>query len=186
MLDEIRKLAAACERCPLHENRTNSVFGSGNEKAKIMIIGEGPGEQEDLQGFPFVGPAGKLLDNILKSPGVEIPKEEIYITNIVKCRPPGNRTPKMEEMEICSSFLDGQIACIKPRILIILGSAASQFFLGTQGKITKVRGIWFKERGMDMLCTYHPAALLRDEGKKRPVWEDFKKIRQKIDEEGLL
>ena len=151
-----------------------------------MIIGEGPREQEDLQGFPFVGPAGKLLDNILKSPGVEIPKEEIYITNIVKCRPPGNRTPKMEEMEICSSFLDGQIACIKPRILIILGSAASQFFLGTQGKITKVRGIWFKERGMDMLCTYHPAALLRDEGKKRPVWEDFKKIRQKIDEEGLL
>ncbi|AMP21319.1 uracil-DNA glycosylase [endosymbiont 'TC1' of Trimyema compressum] len=180
MLDEIKELCAQCQNCCLGETRNNIVFGIGNPKAKVMFIGEGPGENENLEGEPFVGEAGKLLDKILEA--VSIKREDVYITNIIKCRPPKNRTPKEDEVEACREFVEAEIALVNPEIIVALGGTASQFFLGKEGKITKVRGHWFKEQGIDLICTFHPAALLRDPGKKRPVWEDFKKIQERLEE----
>ena len=180
MLDEIKELCATCHNCRLGDERKNSVFGIGNPKAKIMFIGEGPGANEDLEGIPFVGEAGQLLDKILEA--VSIKRDAVYITNIIKCRPPENRIPKEDEIEACREYVEAEIALVKPEIVVALGGTASQFFLGKEGKITKVRGHWFKEQGMDLICTFHPAALLRDSSKKRPVWEDFKKIQERIEE----
>lgn len=181
VLEEIKEVCKNCHNCSLGDERINIVFGIGNPNAKVMFIGEGPGANEDKEGKPFVGEAGQLLDKILEA--AKIDRDSVYITNVIKCRPPGNRTPKENEVICCSEYVEAEIALVKPEIIVALGGTASQFFLGKEGKITKVRGHWFKERGMDLICTFHPAAILRDSSKKRPVWEDFKKIQERLAQE---
>ncbi len=175
-LDEIKKNIEGCRRCSLAENRTNIVFGEGNPQAKLMLIGEGPGRDEDLQGRPFVGAAGQLLDKILQA--AEIKREDVYIANVVKCRPPNNRVPNRKEAAACLPWLWQQIETIHPKIIVLLGSTALQNLIKPDARITKMRGQWLiSKSGVKIMPTYHPAALLRDASKKRPVWEDFKKIR---------
>lgn len=175
-LEELKNSIADCRKCNLASNRINVVFGEGNPFALLMFVGEGPGADEDRLGRPFVGAAGQLLDRILAA--CDITREEVYIANIVKCRPPGNRVPLKEEAEACLPYLRRQIELIKPRIIVLLGSTALQYLVGSAARITKMRGQWLdKLFGAQVMPTYHPAALLRDPGKKRPVWEDFQKIR---------
>lgn len=174
-LEELEQTARSCRRCGLREGCRQVVFGEGNPSATLMLVGEGPGEQEDLQGRPFVGPAGQLLDRILAAIGLT--RREVYIANIVKCRPPGNRIPFDAEMEACLPLLRSQIRLIKPRLIVCLGATATRGLLGRNLRITQVRGQWFQRDGISYLPTYHPAALLRDPGKKREVWEDFKAVR---------
>lgn len=170
-----------CRRCGLSTNRTNVVIGRGNVNAPMMLIGEGPGEQEDLQGKPFVGPAGQLLDLLLSA--LMIKEEDYYIGNIVKCRPPGNRVPTEQEAQRCLPFLRTQVKLIKPRIIVCLGSTAMKYILKDKNaRITKIRGQWQEKKGFFIMPTFHPAALLRDESKKVLMWEDFKKVKQKLDE----
>ena len=170
----------SCRKCRLCETRTNVVIGTGNRDADIMFIGEGPGAQEDLKGEPFVGPAGQLLDKILNS--VDLRREDVYIANIVKCRPPGNRDPHEDEQEACMNYLRYQLALIKPKIIVCLGRIAATAIIDSGFKITKQHGIWSERKGYWIIATYHPSALLRDETKKRPTWEDFKLIKSKLDE----
>ncbi|MEW6172371.1 MAG: uracil-DNA glycosylase [Bacillota bacterium] len=175
-LEELKNSISNCQKCGLAANRTNVVFGDGNPFALVMFVGEGPGADEDRLGQPFVGAAGKLLDRILAA--CEITREEVYIANIVKCRPPGNRVPLKEEAEACITFLQQQIGLIKPRIMVLLGSTALQNLVSPDARITRVRGQWLGPLyGAKVMPTYHPAALLRDPSKKREVWEDFQKIR---------
>ncbi|WP_420809012.1 uracil-DNA glycosylase [Ammonifex thiophilus] len=175
-LEELEAVVKNCRKCPLAAGRTNVVFGEGNPHALLMFIGEGPGAEEDRQGRPFVGPAGQLLDRILAA--CNIKREEVYIANIVKCRPPGNRVPTKEEAEACLPYLIRQIELIRPKIIVLLGATALQYLMGSGARITKVRGQWLGPfYGAQVMPTYHPAALLRDPSKKRPAWEDFKKIR---------
>ena len=176
-----------CTRCPLHEKRTKVVIGRGNRDADIMLIGEGPGFHEDQQGLPFVGPAGQLLDKMLGA--IELSEDNAYIANIVKCRPPGNRDPKPEEQEKCMDFLRYQLTLVRPKIIIALGRIAAGAIVsaganpfGEEFRITKHRGIWFERKGIQIMSTYHPSALLRDETKKRPAWEDFKSIKVKLEQ----
>ena len=168
-----------CRRCSLGEDRTHLVFGSGNPKAKLVLIGEAPGRQEDLKGLPFVGQAGKLLDKILIAIGLR--REDIYITNILKCRPPNNRDPRPDEINLCQEILWEQLEAIKPKIICALGKFAAQTLLGTEEKIGDLRGNWRKLRGVDLMITYHPAYLLRNPQDKRLVWEDMKKLRAKYE-----
>ncbi|MDO8685989.1 MAG: uracil-DNA glycosylase [Clostridiales bacterium] len=168
-----------CRRCSLGYVRKNVVIGRGNANAKMMIIGEGPGEQEDEQGLPFVGRAGQLLDLILK--GMMFTAQDYYIANILKCRPPGNRVPSSEEVVACLGFLRVQVRLVKPRIIICLGATAAKYILNTNEGITKIRGSSHESKGFLIFPTFHPAALLRDESKKSVIWEDFKKIRQAFD-----
>ncbi|MDI3281129.1 MAG: uracil-DNA glycosylase [Bacillota bacterium] len=168
-------MAKSCHRCSLRGGCRQVVFGEGNPAATLMLVGEGPGEQEDLQGRPFVGPAGQLLDRILAAIGLT--RREVYIANIVKCRPPGNRIPLDAEMEACLPLLRSQIRLIKPRLIVCLGATATRGLLDRNLRITQVRGQWFQRDGISYLPTYHPAALLRDPSKKREVWEDFKAVR---------
>ncbi|RCX20207.1 DNA polymerase [Anaerobacterium chartisolvens] len=170
----------ACKKCGLANTRTNVVIGRGNINAPLMFIGEGPGEQEDLRGEPFVGPAGKLLDLLLDA--MMISKDSYYIANIVKCRPPANRVPIDDEAEKCLPFLRNQVSLIKPGIIVCLGATAVKYIVDREAKITKIRGQWIEKKGYWLMPTFHPAALLRDESKKIPMWEDFKKIKQKLDE----
>uniref|UniRef100_A0A7C2E287 Type-4 uracil-DNA glycosylase n=1 Tax=Ammonifex degensii TaxID=42838 RepID=A0A7C2E287_9THEO len=175
-LDELKNSITDCQKCNLAANRTNVVFGEGNPFALLMFIGEGPGADEDRLGRPFVGAAGQLLDRILAACGIT--REEVYIANIVKCRPPGNRVPLREEAEACLPFLRQQIELIRPQVIVLLGSTALQYLIGSEAKITRMRGQWFGPLyGARVMATYHPAALLRDPGKKRPVWEDFQQVR---------
>ncbi|MGO0122399.1 uracil-DNA glycosylase [Desulfothermobacter acidiphilus] len=175
-MEELEAAVKSCRKCPLAEGRTHVVFGEGNPHALLMLIGEGPGAEEDRQGRPFVGPAGQLLDRILAA--CNIKREEVYIANIVKCRPPGNRVPTREEAETCLPYLIRQIELIKPGIIVLLGATALQYLVGGNARITKVRGQWIDSLfGAKAMATYHPAALLRDPSKKRPAWEDFQKIR---------
>ncbi|MBM7853659.1 DNA polymerase [Desulfohalotomaculum tongense] len=175
-LKQIEKEIQGCRRCGLADGRTNIVFGDGNPKAKLMLIGEGPGRDEDLQGKPFVGAAGQLLNKILEA--AEIKREDVYIANIVKCRPPGNRVPNRKEARACLPWLWQQIETISPRIVVLLGSTALQNLIKPDARITKMRGQWLESKsGIKIMPTYHPAALLRDPSKKKPVWEDFQKIR---------
>ena len=167
----------SCAKCRLSETRTNVVIGRGNKNADIMFIGEGPGEQEDLQGLPFVGPAGKLLDKILLAAGFSL--DEVYIANIVKCRPPGNRDPLESEREACMNYLRYQLMLVRPKIIVCLGRVAAQAIIDRDFKITRERGQWTERKGYYITATYHPSALLRDETKKRPAWEDFQDIRKK-------
>lgn len=168
-----------CNACPLGETRLHLVFGRGSEEAGIVFIGEGPGENEDLQGIPFVGRAGQLLDKIIAAAGLT--EEDYYICNIVKCRPPGNRVPAPDEVTACMDNLRHQIAAIHPKIIVLLGASAAKAILDPKLAITKVRGKWVKKGSFLMMPTFHPAALLRDPQKKIPVWEDFQEIKRVYD-----
>ncbi|MBE6008199.1 MAG: uracil-DNA glycosylase [Lachnospiraceae bacterium] len=167
----------SCKKCRLWEMRTNVVIGRGNPESDIMFIGEGPGQQEDLTGKAFVGAAGKLLDKMLESVGLS--EESVYIANIVKCRPPGNRDPLEDEKEACMNYLRYQLGLVKPKIIVCLGRIAATSIISPDFKITKQRGQWIERKGYYIMATYHPSALLRDESKKRPAWEDFKAIKAK-------
>jgi uracil-DNA glycosylase family 4 len=173
-LEEVRTELGECRRCKLHRTRRTIVFGEGDKKAKLMIIGEGPGYDEDVQGRPFVGKAGQLLTKILQS--IHLNREEVYIANIIKCRPPQNRNPEPDEIRSCYSFLLGQISAIQPKIICALGTFAAQTLLKTERKITALRGKAYDQDGIQVIPTYHPAYLLRNPDKKRDVWEDMKRI----------
>lgn len=164
-----------CRDCPLAQGRTHMVFGEGNPRARVMLVGEGPGKEEDRQGRPFVGAAGQLLDKILASVGFSRP--EVFIANVVKCRPPSNRIPREEECAACMPKLTEQIQLIKPQIIVILGATALRAFAGPDARITRDRGKWRDFFGARVMPTFHPAALLRDPQKKRPVWEDMQAVR---------
>jgi uracil-DNA glycosylase family 4 len=174
-LDAVRAELGECMRCGLCEGRTQIVFGDGNPHADLLFIGEGPGEQEDLRGLPFVGRAGELLTRMIEK-GLGIPRSEVYICNIVKCRPPNNRTPLAGEVSACRSFLDGQIDAVRPRVIVTLGKPASSLLLGRDIAITRVRGTWHEYRGIPVMPTFHPAFVLRQytEQNRRLVWEDLK------------
>lgn len=167
--------AAACTRCRLAEGRTNVVFSSGNPAAELMLVGEAPGADEDRQGLPFVGAAGELLTRIIQA--IEMTRDEVYIANVVKCRPPGNRDPQPDEVAACRGFLEKQIALVRPRILVALGKVAAETLLGNNAPIGRLRGQWFKVQGIPTMVTYHPAALLRNPALKRPTWEDMQQVR---------
>ena len=169
-----------CNRCQLSCTRTNVVIGRGCRSGDIMFIGEGPGEQEDLQGKPFVGPAGQLLDKMIEAAGLS--QEDVYIANIVKCRPPRNRDPKEEEQAACMNYLRYQTALVRPKIIVCLGRIAAQAIIDKNYKITKQHGQWIEKKGILITATYHPSALLRDETKKRPAWEDFKSLQERYRE----
>lgn len=173
-LAEVRKELGDCKRCKLHRTRRTIVFGEGNEKATLMFIGEGPGYDEDVQGRPFVGKAGQLLTKILQS--INLPREEVYIANIIKCRPPQNRNPEPDEIQSCHPFLMKQIGVIQPKIICALGTFSTQTLLKTDAKITALRGKLYDLEGIKVIPTYHPAFLLRNPERKREVWEDMKKI----------
>ncbi|MDO4539832.1 MAG: uracil-DNA glycosylase [Syntrophomonadaceae bacterium] len=174
-MEQLRGLNLECRRCPLREGCIQVVFGRGNPQADVMLIGEGPGGDEDEQGQPFVGRAGQLLDKILAAS--ELPQEEVYIANMVKCRPPNNRLPNPNEIKACRGWLEAQIRLVAPKIIICLGNAASQSIIDSKLGIGKLRGRWYERSGIKIMATYHPAALLRTESYKRPTWEDFKIIR---------
>lgn len=165
---------AGCRRCQLNETRTNTVFGNGNSMAELMVIGEGPGQTEDEQGIPFVGKAGQLFDKILEAMGLN--RQKIYITNIVKCRPPGNRNPEDSEIKACWDYLDEQIAIVNPRIIMTLGSPATKALLQTDAGITRLRGKFHEYKGIPVLPTYHPSYLLRDPSHKKETWEDVQRV----------
>jgi uracil-DNA glycosylase family 4 len=173
-LEEVRNELGDCKRCKLHRTRRTIVFGEGNEKATLMFIGEGPGYDEDVQGRPFVGKAGQLLTKIIQS--IHLQREEVYIANIIKCRPPQNRNPEPDEIQSCNPFLQKQIKVIQPKIICALGTFSAQTLLKTETKITALRGKFYELEGIKVIPTYHPAFLLRNPDKKREVWEDMKKI----------
>lgn len=171
-----------CRRCRLCEARSKIVFGSGNEEARLVFVGEGPGADEDAQGFPFVGRAGQLLtqmiENTASKEGIPIRRPDVYICNVVKCRPPENRTPLPDEMEICGEFLFRQLMTIRPKAICALGSTAAKALLNTKDGVTRLRGHWHKWRDIPLLVTYHPSYLLRpyNQNAKREAWEDLKKV----------
>lgn len=172
-----------CEACRLCKGRHNAVPGEGRRDADIMLIGEGPGEQEDLSGRPFVGPAGQLLDRMLAAVGLE--RGEVYIANVVKCRPPRNRQPERDEAEACLPYLRAQVALVRPRIIVLLGATAARNAIGPDIRITRDRGRWYEKDGVELLVTYHPSALLRDASLKRAAWEDFKGLHARALELGI-
>ncbi len=177
-LEELKDMALACARCSLRAGCTGVVFGEGNPGARLMLIGEGPGADEDLQGRPFVGKAGQLLDQILGAINLDR-FTHTYIANVVKCRPPGNRAPKPEEAGRCLPWLFRQIELVSPDLIVLLGGTALQNLIDPEARITKMRGQWLVSKsGIKIMPTYHPAALLRDMSRKRPVWEDFQKVRE--------
>ncbi|MDP2921793.1 MAG: uracil-DNA glycosylase [Candidatus Omnitrophota bacterium] len=170
--------AAMCQKCPLGRMRKNSVFGAGNINAKLMFVGEAPGHDEDLQGLPFVGEAGQLLTKIIEAMGIK--REDVYICNILKCRPPQNRNPLPDEISMCIDYLYTQIEMIRPKVICGLGKFASQTLLKTETPISRLRGGWHEYRGIKFMPTYHPAYLLRNPGDKKLVWEDMKKIMKEL------
>lgn len=174
---ELYNTCHQCTKCALHKGRTNVVFGEGNIKAIIMFIGEGPGHDEDVQGRPFVGRAGQLLNRMIEA--INMKREDVYIANIVKCRPPNNRVPYPEEARECLPYLRNQFAIIRPKIIVCLGATAGRYILSEDMRITRDRGIWTVRNGCNIIATYHPAALLRDPEKKKDAWEDLKKVRDK-------
>lgn len=182
--DELEKNCVQCRDCALCETRTNVVVGVGNPNSKVLFVGEGPGENEDLQGEPFVGRGGQLLDKMLAAVDLDR-KKNIYIVNIVKCRPPQNRDPLPNEQAACSKWLQNQLELIKPKIIVCLGRVAAAKLIKEDIKITKEHGSFFEKNGVLMMGTLHPAALLRNPNNKPGAFEDFLKLRQKIDELGL-
>lgn len=171
---QIRDDLGECTRCKLHSTRTKIVFGDGNPKAQLIFVGEGPGADEDAQGLPFVGRAGKLLTQMIEAMGLQ--RGDVYICNVVKCRPPGNRQPEPEEVAACSPFLFRQLDSIKPKVIVCLGATAFQTLLQTNRSISHHRGQWLDYRGFKMLPTYHPAYLLRNPAAKADVWKDLQKV----------
>lgn len=178
-LSELEQVALRCKRCGLRDMCSQVVFGEGNADACVMLVGEAPGAQEDMAGRPFVGTAGRLLDNLLEVVGFS--RETVYITNIAKCRPVGNRIPTTAEASSCLPILSAQIRIISPKIIVCLGALATRTLISQSARITRCRGQWVEKDGIFYMPTYHPAALLRDPAKKRPVWEDFKTIRAKYE-----
>lgn len=176
--DDLEKSIENCKKCKLCTNRTNIVFGDGNKNADIMFIGEGPGADEDAQGLPFVGKAGKLMNMAFE--GLGIKREDVYIANIVKCRPPQNRVPEVDEAEACLNYLRNQVILVKPKIIVLLGSTAIKNILGNELSITASRGKWIEKKGIYYMPTWHPAALLRDENKKIDFWKDLKTVSEKM------
>ena len=180
-LEDIKKQVVSCKLCDLHKTRTNTVFGVGNEKAKVMFIGEAPGANEDLKGEPFVGRAGMLLNSMLRSIGLE--RTDVYIANILKCRPPNNRDPLPQEVKLCTPYLQQQIALIQPKVLIAVGRIAAQFLLNTMESMSKLRGNTYQygEQKIPLLVTYHPAYLLRSPSEKRKAYVDFLLIKKMVE-----
>lgn len=175
-LREIEKIYSNCQRCRLAQGRTNIVFGVGNKNARLVLVGEGPGHDEDIKGEPFVGRAGELLNRMLAA--IKIKREEVYILNIIKCRPPDNRSPRPDEIEACSEILNKQLDALKPKLVVALGAVAAQNLLKTNEKISKLRGRWHPFRGAKLLATYHPAYLLRNPNDKKLAWEDLKVLQK--------
>jgi DNA polymerase len=175
----IREEIGDCTRCKLHGGRTNLVFGIGNPEARLMFVGEGPGADEDEQGEPFVGRAGQLLTQIIKAMGFA--REEVYIANVVKCRPPGNRNPEPDEIAQCVPFLHAQIAAIRPSVIVALGKFAAQTLLRTETPISRLRGQFHRIDDFDVMPTFHPSYLLRNPAAKREVWEDMKMVMKKLE-----
>jgi uracil-DNA glycosylase len=178
-LETIREEIGDCTRCKLHQGRKNIVFGEGDPKAALVFVGEGPGFEEDQQGRPFVGPAGQLLTDIIVK-GIKIRREDVYICNIVKCRPPENRNPELDEVEACMGFVKKQIAAIRPKVIVTLGNVPTQNLLGTKQGITRLRGTWQEYNGIPVMPTFHPSYLLRSPGEKGKVWEDIKLVMAKL------
>jgi DNA polymerase len=177
LLVEIRDDIGDCTRCKLHKlGRTQIVFGVGNPDADLMFVGEAPGQDEDIQGFPFVGRAGQLLTKIIEAIGMR--REDVYIANVLKCRPPQNRNPEPDEVASCQPFLRRQIETVKPKVIVALGSFAARTLLNTEEAISRLRGRVYRFDGAQLIATYHPAYLLRSPDKKRETWEDMKKVRQ--------
>ena len=172
--EQLEADANQCRKCKLCQNRTNVVFGTGNKQADLMFIGEGPGADEDKQGIPFVGRAGKLMNMAFEAIGLK--REEVYIANIVKCRPPANRNPEDDEATVCLNYLRNQVILVKPKIVVLLGSVALKNILGKEYGITASRGKWVEKRGIWYMPTWHPAALLRDENKKIDFIMDLKEV----------
>ena len=170
----------SCQNCALGSGCIQKVPGQGDLHAPLMLIGEGPGEQEDKQGLAFVGPAGQLLTKMLSA--IDLPRERVYICNVVKCRPPHNRQPSPEEMQACIGHLRAQVALVRPRVILLLGATAVAAVLGPEYRITRCHGQWVERKGYSIIATYHPSALLRDETKKRDAWQDLQKVRRRLRE----
>ena len=182
-LRELEQICLSCNRCQLCQGRKNVVFGVGNQNADIMLVGEGPGEQEDLQGQPFVGPAGNLLNDMLSI--IDLDRTKVYIANIVKCRPPHNRDPFDEEQDACFGYLSQQIALIRPKIIVCLGRISAKKLIDPEYRITREHGSWINQNGVWMTAIYHPSALLRDVSKRPETFEDLLAIRAKMQELGI-
>jgi len=180
-LDEIRAELENCRRCSLCRERKNIVFGIGNPHARVVFVGEAPGREEDEKGEPFVGEAGRLLDRILFAMGMQ--REEVYICNVEKCRPPGNRNPEPEEIAACEPYLKRQLAAIRPKMIVALGKFAAQTLLRDETPISRLRGKWGEYAGIPLMPTYHPAYLLRNPAEKRAVWEDMKQVMARLRQE---
>lgn len=168
-----------CAKCKLSQGRAKAVFGAGVDRPLVLVIGEGPGAEEDASGLPFVGPAGQLLDKMLAAINVSR-STNAYIANIVKCRPPGNRDPAPDEVSFCLPYLEAQVDALAPRVILCLGRSATQALTGSSEGITRLHGSWFEYRGIPLMATFHPSALLRDESYKRPAWEDLKALRERL------
>jgi len=177
-LPALQKFLDGCPRCKLSKTRTNIVFGQGNAKAELMFVGEAPGREEDEQGLAFVGRAGQLLTKIIEAMGKR--REDVWICNVLKCRPPNNRNPEADEVASCMPFLEEQIRLISPRVIVTLGTFAAQAVLGTDEPIGRLRGRWQSARGVRVMPTFHPAFLLRSPERKKDVWEDMKKVRDHL------
>lgn len=178
--EELEESIKNCNKCKLCSGRKNIVFGTGNKNAKIMFIGEGPGADEDIQGEPFVGKAGQLMNKAFEA--LEIERNNVYIANIVKCRPPQNKNPEKDEAEACMDYLRNQVILVKPKIIVLLGSVALKNILGEEYGITNSRGKWIERKEIWYMPTFHPAALLRDDSKKIDFWRDVKLVKEKIEE----
>ncbi|MBR1457586.1 MAG: uracil-DNA glycosylase [Oscillospiraceae bacterium] len=176
--EKLKAECAACAACPLAQTRTNLVFGVGREDAEILFIGEGPGEQEDLQGEPFVGPAGKLLDTMLAIIGLD--RSKVYIINMVKCRPPRNRDPQEDEIAACAPWLQRQIALVDPKLIVCLGRVAAKGLIDPEFRITRQHGQWYRCGDRPIMATYHPSALLRDPSKRPEAFMDLRELRKEI------
>lgn len=176
--DSLHAEIMACQKCPLCRHIRNKVPGQGDGRAKLMFIGEGPGAEEDAQGLAFVGVAGQLLTKMIAAIGMT--REQVYICNVVKCRPPQNRVPLPEEAAACLPYLRAQFFLVKPRVIVLLGATAARAVLGDQARITRDRGKWVEKKGVWIMPTFHPAALLRDESKKRDAWHDLQAVQAKL------
>lgn len=178
--EELEQSIKGCNRCKLYKTRQNIVFGTGNKNARVMFIGEGPGADEDRQGEPFVGRAGRLMNLAFETLGID--RNEVYIANVVKCRPPSNRNPENDEAMACLNYLRNQVILVKPEIIVLLGSVALKNILGQEYGITASRGKWFEKKGIKYMPTWHPAALLRDETKKIDFIKDLKKVVDEVNQ----
>ena len=177
-LESVREEMGDCTRCKLHKGRTNIVFGVGNPRARLMFVGEAPGEDEDKRGEPFVGKAGQLLTRMIEAMGLR--REDVYICNTVKCRPPNNRNPEADELASCEPFLKGQLAAVKPEAIVTLGKFAAQALLRDETPISRLRGTWREYEGIPVMPTFHPAYLLRSPQEKGKVWDDLQKVMKKL------